>query len=69
MLLSKEIAGYLDEKEQRDWDLNYEKYKDELAIQKKQLDNESLSIQAARDIGVAYGENQPKNVTYKSILD
>ena len=42
MLLSKEIAGYLDEKEQRDWDLNYEKYKDELAIQKKQLDNESL---------------------------
>ncbi len=69
MLLSKEIAGYLDEKEQRDWDLNYEKYKDELAIQKKQLDNESLSIQAARDIGVAYGENQPRNVTYKSILD
>ena len=69
LALSKEISGYLDEKEQRDWDLNYEKYRDELAIQKKQLDNEALSIQAARDIGVSYGENQPKNVTYKSILN
>jgi len=30
--VAKEISSYLDEKEQRDWDLNYEKYKDNLAV-------------------------------------
>ena len=67
LTLSKDISGYLDEKEQREWDLNYEKYKDDLAIKNRNLDNEAARINAVRDIGVAYGQNQPKNVTYKSI--
>tara|TARA_Y100000991_G_scaffold12145_1_gene8388 strand:+ start:485 stop:1615 length:1131 start_codon:yes stop_codon:yes gene_type:complete len=67
LTISKEISGYLDEKEQREWDLNYEKYKDELAIKNRNLDNEAARINAVRDIGVAYGQNQPKNVTYRSI--
>jgi hypothetical protein len=68
LAISKDISGYLDEKEQREWDLNYEKYKDELDLKNRRLDNQASAIQAARDIGVAYGKNQPRNVTYKSIL-
>lgn len=33
----------------------------------KEQAQESERIQAIRDIGVAYGKNQPKNVTYKTI--
>ena len=44
-----------------------EKYKDDLAIKNRNLDNEAARINAVRDIGVAYGQNQPKNVTYRSI--
>ena len=68
LAISKDISGYLDEKEQREWDLNYEKYKDELAIKNRNLDNEAARINAVRDIGVAYGQNQPRSVTYSPII-
>ena len=66
--VAKEISGYLDEKEQRDWDLNYEKYKDNLAVKNRKLDNAASMIKAARDVGVVYGKNQPKSVTYIRII-
>tara|TARA_B110000879_G_scaffold29623_1_gene40495 strand:- start:183 stop:1307 length:1125 start_codon:yes stop_codon:yes gene_type:complete len=66
--VAKEISSYLDEKEQRDWDLNYEKYKDNLAVKNRKLDNAASMIKAARDVGVAYGKNQPKSVTYTRII-
>ena len=66
--ISNEISGFLDERERRDWELDYEKYKDYLNISNRKLDNEASRIQVARDIGVAYGENQPKNVTYSPII-
>ena len=66
--VAKEISGYLDEKEQRDWDLNYEKYKDNLAVKNRKLDNAASMIKAARDVGIAYGKNQPKSVTYTRII-
>jgi hypothetical protein len=66
--IAKDISGYLDEKDQREWDLNYEKYKDNLALSNRRLDNEEARIQAVRDIGVAYGKNQPKSVTYSPII-
>ena len=66
--VAKEISGYLDEKEQRDRDLNYEKYKDNLAVKNRKLDNAASMIKAARDVGVAYGKNQPKSVTYTRII-
>ena len=68
LVISKEISGYLDEKEKKEWDLNYEKYKDDLAIKNRELDNQESRIKAARDIGVAYGENQPKKITYSPII-
>ena len=66
--VAKEISSYLDEKEQRDWDLNYEKYKDNLAVKNRKLDNAASMIKAARDVGVVYGKNQPKSVTYIRII-
>jgi len=66
--VAQEISSLLDEREQRDWDLNYEKYKDGQAIKNRKLDNAAAMIKAARDVGVAYGENQPKTVTYTRII-
>ena len=68
LVISKEISGYLDEKEKIEWDLNYEKYKDDLAIKNRELDNQESRIKATRDIGVAYGKNQPKKITYSPII-
>lgn len=68
LAIAKEISNLLDEREQREWDLNYEKYKDNLAIKNKELDNEASRINAVRDIGVAYGKNQPRKVTYSPII-
>jgi len=49
-------------------DLNYEKYKDNLAVKNRKLDKAASMIKAARDVGVAYGKNQPKSVTYTRII-
>ena len=56
LALSVKIANRIKELDQREW-----------AFQMKQQQNEAdirnAEIQAARDIGVAYGENQPKSIT------
>ncbi len=49
--LQKEIGSKLDADEQRNWDFMVQQHKDNVDIQKQ-------AIKAARDIGVAYGENQ-----------
>ncbi|MEN8858534.1 MAG: hypothetical protein ABF260_10800 [Flavobacteriaceae bacterium] len=66
--IAQEISSLLDEREQREWDLNYEKYKDSQAIKNRKLDNKAAMIKAVRDVGVAYGKNQPKKITYSPII-
>ncbi|MBN1185005.1 MAG: hypothetical protein JXB49_22155 [Bacteroidales bacterium] len=55
--LSKQIAKQIREIDNREWDFKL----------KKEIDLESQRIKAYRDVGVAYGNNQPKNVEYKSL--
>ena len=61
LILFNEISEYLDEREQRE-------YKDNLELRNRVLDNERAEIDAIREIGVAFGKNQPKNIGYKSIF-
>ncbi|MCD8454581.1 hypothetical protein LNJ08_09250 [Tenacibaculum finnmarkense genomovar ulcerans] len=53
--LYAKIAARVKDLSDRDW--NYKL---------KELDLKKTYIKAARDIGVAYGKNQPKNVTYNT---
>jgi hypothetical protein len=55
--LNIEISTRIKELEKREW--NYQ-----LKVQQDEVDFQKLKIKAARDIGVAYGQNQPKNITY-----
>lgn len=55
--LSNSIGKRIKELDQREWEFKLKEQKDEVDIRK-------ATIQAARDIGVAYGKNQPKTVTY-----
>jgi hypothetical protein len=55
--LGQEIRKKLKDEEDRDWDFKLMEQKDETAIRK-------ATIAAARDVGVAYGNNQPQNITY-----
>jgi hypothetical protein len=55
--LSNAIGKRIKELDQREWDFKLKQQKDDVDIRK-------ATIQAARDIGVAYGNNQPRNVTY-----
>ena len=55
--LSDKIAAKIHEVDKREWSLIYEK---EVGVQKD-------LIQAYKEVGVAYGKNQPQNVTYKSL--
>jgi hypothetical protein len=55
--LSKQIAKRIKELDQREWDFKMKQQQDNVDIQK-------ATIKAARDIGVAYGNNQPQNVQY-----
>ncbi len=55
--LSKTIAARVKELDKREWDFKMKQQQDEVNIRK-------ATITAARDIGVAYGNNQPKSVTY-----
>ena len=57
LALSNKIAQRIKEIDQRDWKLQLKEQQDNVDIQK-------ATIKAARDIGVAYGNGQPKNVTY-----
>jgi hypothetical protein len=55
--LSSTIAKRIKEIDQRDWDFKMKEQQDNTDIKK-------ATIKAARDIGVAYGTNQPKKITY-----
>lgn len=55
--LNNEISARIKELEKREWDYQLKVYQDD-------IETEKLKIKAARDIGVAYGQNQPKNITY-----
>lgn len=55
-MLYTEIKSRMLEIDQREWDF---------ILEQQQIEKDK--IQAIRDIGVAYGENQPQNVNYKSI--
>lgn len=59
-LLSDNIAKRVREQEKREWDFKMKVYSDQVDIQKQ-------TIKAARDIGVAYGNNQPKTVVQYNI--
>lgn len=54
---SATIAKRIKELDQREWDFKLKQQQDNVDISKAR-------IKAARDIGVAYGNNQPKSITY-----
>lgn len=55
--LSDKIAKRVMELDNREWNFQMKQYDNEVSLEK-------ATIQAARDIGVAYGENQPQTITY-----
>jgi hypothetical protein len=55
--LSDKIGKRILEVDKREWDFKYD----------KEIGLERDMIKAYRDVGVAYGNGQPQNVTYKSI--
>jgi hypothetical protein len=55
--LSKQIAKRVKELDQREWEFNMKQQQDNVDLQEAR-------INAAREIGVAYGNNQPQNVAY-----
>ena len=57
LALSNKIAQRIKEIDQRDWKLQLKEQQDNVDIQK-------ATIKAIRDIGVSYGNGQPKTVTY-----
>jgi hypothetical protein len=58
--LSNTIAKRIREIDQREWNFK-------LKQQQDAVDVEMATIKAARDVGVAYGENQP-NVIYETVI-
>ena len=55
--LGKEILKYSKEVDKRDWDFKLKVQQDEVNITKAR-------IQAAKEVGIAYGQNQPRVITY-----
>jgi hypothetical protein len=55
--LNDAIAARIKELENREWAFK-------MKIQQDQVDLDKLRINAAKEIGVAYGKNQPKTITY-----
>ena len=55
--LTAEISSRIKELDQREWDFELKQQQDDVDLQK-------ATIKAARDVGVAYGENQPNTVVY-----
>ncbi len=55
--LSNSIAKRILEVDKREWNFKMKQHQDN-------VDLEKARIKAIRDIGVAYGNNQPRNVTY-----
>jgi hypothetical protein len=59
-LLNDKIAKRIKEIDQREWAFQLKQQQDDIDIQKAE-------IKSARDIGVAYGQNQPKTITTYNI--
>lgn len=57
--LSDKIAKRVSKLDQRQWDFKLKQQQDDVDIRK-------YNIKAARDVGVAYGNNQPQNITYNT---
>ena len=60
MVLAKEVEKYVKETEKRDFEVMKQQIKNE-------QDSKMADIKAARDIGVAYGNNQTKTITTYNI--
>jgi hypothetical protein len=60
MVLAKEVEKYVKETEKRDFEVMKQEMKNE-------QESKMATIKAARDIGVAYGSNQPKTITTYNI--
>jgi len=60
MILNDKMAKRVKEIDQREWAFQLKQQQDDVDILKAQ-------IKSARDIGVAYGENQPKTITTYNI--
>ncbi len=56
-----EVKAWAKEKDAREWNFELKKQKDDVEIRK-------LAISAARDIGVAYGKNQPRRVYNTAVI-
>ena len=59
--LASKIAKRVKELDQREWDFKLKQQQDNVDLQKAE-------IKAARDIGVAYGQNQPKTITTYNVV-
>lgn len=57
--LSKIISKRVKELDQRDWDFLLKQQKDD-------VDKNKALIESAKEVGAAYGKNQPKNITYNT---
>ena len=60
-VLSEKISKRVREIDQREWSFKLKEQQDKVDIKKAE-------IQSARDIGVAYGKNQPKTITTYKII-
>jgi hypothetical protein len=60
MILNEKISKRIKEIDKREWSFQLKQQQDDVDIRKAE-------IQAARDIGVAYGENQPETITTYNI--
>lgn len=58
--LANQIGNRIKDLDQREWDFK-------LKVQQDEVDINKATINAVKEIGVAYGKNQPKTVVYKSI--
>jgi hypothetical protein len=61
LIFSNEVSNRLKEIDNREWSYKLKQQQDQVDINKE-------IIKAARDIGVAYGQNQPKTISYNYIL-
>ena len=69
---AKEAAEKAEAKEQRDWNFKMKQYEDNMAMARQRQKDDTIiereRIAAAKEVGVAYGKNQPKSVTYNNIM-
>ena len=69
---AKEAAEKAEAKEQRDWEFKMKQYEDNVEMARRRQKDKTViereRIAAARDVGVAYGKNQPQTITYNNFI-